>query len=194
MLNKRFVTLPTVNSCPLVLEVVFWSILSSLFTVPLNRRTRMESIFWTASASERFSTLKKTASRRCLSNHEQKARKIHASSSTFPIENPSIRPGASPRKKIQKTPSVSTVKMDGISFERYRRSMNLLSFLLPGLRAERCDFLVENRSGASAVQKTNYWFHPRPSKRNCKRTNELKILQNCSKYHFWGKRTTMYRR
>ena len=91
-------------------------------------------------------------------------------------------------EKNSKTPSLSTVKMDGISLGRYRRSMNLSSFLLPGLKAERCDFLVENRSGASAVQKTNFWFHLCPSiKRNCKRTSELKILQSRSKYHFWGK-------
>ena len=55
-------------------------------------------------------------------------------------------------EKNSKTPS-PTVKMDGISLGRYRRSMNLSSFVLPGLKAERCDFLVENRSGASAFKK-----------------------------------------
>ena len=59
-------------------------------------------------------------------------------------------------EKNSKTPGLSTVKMDVISLGRYKRSMNLSSFLLPGLKAERCDFLVENRSGASAVQKTNF--------------------------------------
>ena len=38
MLNKRCVTLPTVNCRPFAREVVFWEILRSLFTVPLNRR------------------------------------------------------------------------------------------------------------------------------------------------------------
>ena len=33
------------------------------------------------------------------------------------------------------------------------RSVNLSRFLLRGLKAERCDFLGENRSGAGAVQK-----------------------------------------
>ena len=42
-------------------------------------------------------------------------------------------------EKNSKTSSLSTVKMDGISLGRYRRNMNLSSFLLPGLKAERCD-------------------------------------------------------
>ena len=100
MLNKRFVSLPTVNSRPLVSEEVFWSILSSLFNVPLNRRTWMESIFWTAPASERFSTKNHIPP---LSNHEQKARKIEASSSTFLIEHPSKSPELA-SKKIRKAP------------------------------------------------------------------------------------------
>ena len=49
-----------------------------------------------------------------LSNHEQKARKIHASSSTFLNEHPSKKPGATGAslEKNSKSPSLSTVKMD----------------------------------------------------------------------------------
>ena len=141
----------------------------------------MESIFWTAPASDRFSTRKPHRSA-FKPWAESSPRKIHASCSTFPIENPSKRSELA-FEKNSKTPCLSKVKMDGISIGRCRRSMNLSSFLLPGLKAERCDFLVENRSGASALQKANYWFHPCSSiKRNCKRTIELKILQNRSKY------------
>ena len=143
----------------------------------------MEKMFWTAPASERSSTKKphRSAFRRWA---ESSPRKIHASCSTFPIENPSKRSELA-FEKNSKTPSLSwsKVKMDGISIGRCRRNMNLSSFLLPRLKAERRDFLVENRSGASALQKANYWFHPCSSiKRNCKRTSELKILQNRSKY------------
>jgi len=37
-------------------------------------------------------------------------------------------------------------------WEGTRRSVNLSAFLLPSLKAERCDFLGKNRSGARAFQ------------------------------------------
>ena len=49
--------------------------------------------------------------------------------------------------------------------------MNLSSFLLRSLKAERCDFLGENRSGAGALSKQG--FLPYPSLiRNSKRRTQ----------------------
>ena len=48
--------------------------------------------------------------------------------------------------------------------------MNLSTFLLGSLKAERCDFLGENRSGAEALSKQG--FLPCPSIRNSKRRNK----------------------
>ena len=49
MLNKRFITLPAVYCRPFASVVVFCAILkisSSLFTVPLYRRKRVEGFFF----------------------------------------------------------------------------------------------------------------------------------------------------
>ena len=48
--------------------------------------------------------------------------------------------------------------------------MNLSTYLLGSLKAERCDFLGENRSGAEALSKQG--FLPCPSIRNSKRRNK----------------------
>ena len=49
--------------------------------------------------------------------------------------------------------------------------MNLSTFLLRGLRAEKCDFFGENRSGTGALSK--HGFHPCPSiVRNSQRRNQ----------------------
>ena len=45
--------------------------------------------------------------------------------------------------------------------EGTRRKVNLSTFLLRGLRAERCDFGGGNRSGTGALSK--HGFHPCPS-------------------------------
>ena len=59
--------------------------------------------------------------------------------------------------------------------------MNLSTFSLRSLKAERCDFLGENRCGAGALSKQG--FLPCPSIiRNV--NGELKILQNRSKNRF----------
>ena len=89
--------------------MVFWAILSSLFTVPLNRRTRMESIFWTAPALDRFSTRKPPRSA-FKPWAESSPRKIHASCSTFPIENPYKRSELAFEKKSQKLPVFQRLK------------------------------------------------------------------------------------
>ena len=59
--------------------------------------------------------------------------------------------------------------LDGFSIRRYEvKSMNLSTFLLQSLKAERCDFLGENCSGAGAFSKQG--FLPCPSIiRNSKR-------------------------
>ena len=67
---------------------------------PLNRRTRVESIYWTASASEQFS-LSKLAAERLKDSHFFLY---------LPIENPSKRPRTSPGGKL-KSHSFWKVKM-----------------------------------------------------------------------------------
>ena len=60
--------------------------------------------------------------------------------------------------------------------------LNLSAFLLQVLKAERYDFLGENRSGAGAGQKidsTILVFLLRGTV-----NSELKILRNGSKYHY----------
>ena len=60
--------------------------------------------------------------------------------------------------------------------------LNLSAFLLQVLKAERYDFLRENRSGAGAGQKidsTILVFLLRGTV-----NSELKILRNGSKYHY----------
>ena len=69
------------------------------FTVPLNSRTRVESIFWTASALEQFS----------LSKLAERLKDSHFFL-YLPIENPSKRPGTSPGGKL-KSHSFWKVKM-----------------------------------------------------------------------------------
>ena len=66
-----------------------------------------------------------------------------------------------------------------------RGRVNLSAFLLRVLKAERHDFLGENRPGAGAGQKidsTTLVFLLRGTV-----NSELKILQNGSKYHYWQK-------
>ena len=65
MLNKHCVTLPMINKincCSFANKKWYfewvWRILSLLFTIPLSRRTRVESIFWTAPVPEWFSSLR----------------------------------------------------------------------------------------------------------------------------------------
>ena len=87
----------------------FWKILSSPFTVPNNRRTREESLFWKGSSAGAIFS-QKTASLR-FQTSQQKGRKSHAKISPhLPIKNPSKRSGASPHRKL-KSHSFWTVKM-----------------------------------------------------------------------------------
>ena len=76
-----------------------------------------------------------------LSDDEQKARRERFTVLVVPFRS-KIHPKG-PELALQKnskTPSLSTVKMDGVSLGRYRRSMNLSSFLLPGLKVEDAIF------------------------------------------------------
>jgi len=66
-------------------------------------------------------------------------------------------------------------------WEGTRRSVNLPAFLLPSLKAERCDFLGKNRSGARAFQNN---LSTLVLLLLGTVNGELKILQNHSKNHF----------
>ena len=105
-----------------------------------------------------------------LSNSVAKRSKDSRFSSYLPIENPSKQPRASCRRKL-KSHSIRDFRLEGT-----RRNVNLLTFLLRSLRAERCDFWGENRSGTGALSKRG--FHPCPSIR------DLKILWT------WPRRTS----
>ena len=85
MLNKRRVTLPTVNFAS---EVVFWAFLKDFkFTaVPLNRRTRVNQFFerlQSQSESPLPPPPKKKIALLRFQTMQQKSRKIHNSSRTF---------------------------------------------------------------------------------------------------------------
>ena len=84
MINKRWITLPVVYSRPFASKAVFerfWMNLSSRLTVPYNRWTREESLFWKgASAGAIFPP--KIATLRFQSS-QHKGQKIHDSSRTF---------------------------------------------------------------------------------------------------------------
>ena len=56
---------------------LFWRILSSPFTVVINRRTRVEFMFWRAPALERF--FPRESNRFAFKSSQQKSRKIHVS-------------------------------------------------------------------------------------------------------------------
>ena len=82
----------------------------SLFTVPRNRRTRVESMFWTAPAPQRFFPRKSHRSAFKLRRRRVERFKLLNIFSYLPIENPSVRLWASPRRKL-KSHSFWTVKM-----------------------------------------------------------------------------------
>ena len=110
-INKRWITLPVYYSRLFASKAVFEQFcrsLNSLFTVPNNRRTREESLFWKgSSAGAIFFPENRNAP---LSNFAAKRSKDSRFSSYLPIENLSKRPGASLRRKL-KSHSVWTVKM-----------------------------------------------------------------------------------
>ena len=58
MLDKHYITFLVVYCCPFASEEVFWRILSALFTIPLNRRTRLKLIFLNGSSARAISPQK----------------------------------------------------------------------------------------------------------------------------------------
>ena len=67
--------------------------------------------------------------------------------------------------------------------EGTRRSVNLLTFILQSLKAEQCDFLGENRSGAGAVDKKwipSFSFSKRRTQNPSKSLDLLYILSDMS--------------
>ena len=84
MINKCWITLPVVYSRPFASKAVFerfWMNLSSPLTVPYNRRTREESLFWKGSSAGAIFPPKIASLRFQTSQH--KGQKIHDSSRTF---------------------------------------------------------------------------------------------------------------
>ena len=75
----------------------FWMNLSSPLTVIYNRRTREETLFWKGSSAGAIFPQKNRIAP--LSNFAAYRSKDSRFFSYLPIENPSKRPGASPRRK-----------------------------------------------------------------------------------------------
>ena len=102
MLNKRWITLPVVNRVLLPQKRLFerfGRILSSPIIFPNNRRTREESLFWKVSIAGAIFPQK--IALLWFQTLQQKRSKDSRFSSYLPIENPSKRPGASPRRKLK---------------------------------------------------------------------------------------------
>ena len=91
----------------------FCGILSSPFTVPNNRRTKKESLFWKGSSPGAIFP-QKIASLR-FQTSQQKRSKDSRLSSYLLIKNPSKRSGASPPRKL-KSHSFWTVKMPSMIY------------------------------------------------------------------------------
>ena len=85
MLNKQWVTLPVVYCRPFASEEGFsqrfWRILSLTCTVPNNRRTREESLFWKGSSARAIFPQKIVSLR--FQTSQQKDWKVRASPHTF---------------------------------------------------------------------------------------------------------------